>query len=465
MITSTIFRNEVYLIEEKRIKQFVFEQQLKAEYWNWEDEKLKLFDDWQTNKVIIFEEIYRRLKTLESEKVKLECIALIIHYLDKNDLNELIFSHIHLYGKYSDKRTLTRIAKALGIKTQYIEFPKDKNRYFEENQLAYLTHAQQPDKYQYPTHEVETFGTFDYSNFILINANKFEKQSATVKRKRTDESLDLINQQILKGKLFLEDILADDDLFLLYSNHKLQFKQAFDSYAERLAFKNLKDLTTGKYKLTVMYFQGKSSLGKSYLARTIAQKVREYAEENKFKSRIYSASSSNPFDDYYGEDIILLDDIRPDSLRKADWLKLLDPINTSRMSARFTNKQVVPRLILITNTQLPEQFFNIFKDEALDQYIRRINFCTILSEKQQGKGYEGGVYYQLSQTKRLFSPKVRNISAYEKEEINFDLEAIFSTDNQEEFTEKLLAQYLLPRVYPKTEHDFDFLKYKIKKVD
>lgn len=451
----------MYLIEEKRIKQFVFEQQLKAEYWDWEDEKLELFDDWQANKALIFEEIYRRLKTLESEKVKLECIALIVHYLDKNDLNELVFPHVHLYGKYSDKRMLTRIAKALGIKVQYIEFPKDKNRYFEENQLAYLTHAQQPDKYQYPTHEVETFGTFDYSNFILINTKKFEKQSATVKRKRTDESLDLINQQILRGELFLEDILADDDLFLLYSNHKLQFKQAFDSYAERLAFKNLKDLTTGKYKLTVMYFQGKSSLGKSYLARTIAQKVREYAEANKFKSRIYSASSSNPFDDYYGEDIILLDDIRPDSLRKADWLKLLDPINTSRMSARFTNKQVVPRLILITNTQLPEQFFNIFKDEALDQYIRRINFCTILSEKQQGKGYEGGVYYQLSQTKRLFSPKVRNISAYEKEEINFDLEAIFSTDNQEEFTEKLLARYLLPRIYPKTEKDFEFLKSKM----
>lgn len=451
----------MYFIEEKRIKQFVFEQQLKAEYWDWEDEQLELFDDWQANKELIFEEIYRRLKTLESEKVKLECISLIIHYLDKNDLNEFIFPHVHLYGKYSDKRTLTRIAKALGIKVQYIEFPKDKNRYFEENQLAYLTHAQQPDKYQYPTHEVETFGTFDYSNFILSNAKKFEKQSATIKRKKTDESLDLINQQILKGELFLEDILADDDLFLLYSNHKLQFKQAFDSYAERLAFKNLKDLTTGKYKLTVMYFQGKSSLGKSYLARTIAQKVREYAEENKFKSRIYSASSSNPFDDYYGEDIILLDDIRPDSLRKADWLKLLDPINTSRMSARFTNKQVVPRLILITNTQLPEQFFNIFKDEALDQYIRRINFCTILSEKQQGKGYEGGVYYQLSQTKRLFSPKVRNISAYEKEEINFDLEAIFSTDNQEEFTEKLLAQHLLPRIYPKTEKDFYFLKSKM----
>ena len=451
----------MYFIEEKRIKQFVFEQQLKAEYWDWEDEKLELFDDWLANKALIFGEIYRRLKTLESEKVKLECISLIVHYLDKNDLNELVFPHVHLYGKYSDKRTLTRIAKALGIKTQYIEFPKDKNRYFEENQLAYLTHSQQPDKYQYPTDEVETFGTFDYSNFILINAKKFEKQSATVKRKRTEESLDLINQQILKGELFLEDILADDDLFLLYSNHKLQFKQAFDSYAERLAFKNLKDLTAGKYKLTVMYFQGKSSLGKSYLARTIAQKVREYAEENKFKSRIYSASSSNPFDDYYGEDIILLDDIRPDSLRKADWLKLLDPINTSRMSARFTNKQVVPRLILITNTQLPEQFFNIFKDEALDQYIRRINFCTILSEKQQGKGYEGGVYYQLSQTKRLFSPKVRNISAYVKEEINFDLEAIFSTDSQNDFTEKLLNQYLLPRIYPKTEHDFDFLKPKI----
>lgn len=178
-------------------------------------------------------------------------------------------------------------------------------------------------------------------------------------------------------------------------------------------------------------------------------------------SRIYSAASSNPFDDYYGEDILLLDDIRPDSLRKADWLKLLDPINTSRMSARFTNKQVVPRLILITNTELPEQFFNVFKDEALDQYVRRINFCAQLREQHQGKGYEGGVYYQLAHTQRLETSKIRQVSEYETEEINFDLEPLFSTDNPKDFTEKLLHQYILPRIYPKTEKDFEFLKSKI----
>lgn len=327
--------------------------------------------------------------------------------------------------------------------------------------MAYLTHAQQPDKYQYKANEVETFSTLDYPTFIKANKKKFEKQSATVKRKTTDESLDLINQKILKGELFLDDILSDDDLFLLYSNHKLQFKQAFDSYAERLAFKNLKDLREGNYQLTVLYFQGKSSLGKSYLAREIATEVKDYAQSNGFTSRIYSAASSNPFDDYYGEDILLLDDIRPDSLRKADWLKLLDPINTSRMSARFTNKQVVPRLILITNTELPEQFFNVFKDEALDQYVRRINFCTILNEQQQGRGYEGGIYYQLSQTKRLEIPKIRRTSETETEDVNFDLEALFSTDNQTEFTEKLLSQYILPRIYPKKEKDFEFLKDKI----
>lgn len=327
--------------------------------------------------------------------------------------------------------------------------------------MAYLTHAQQPDKYQYKANEVETFSTLDYPTFIKANKKKFEKQSATVKRKATDESLDLINQQILRGELFLDNILSDDDLFLLYSNHKLQFKQAFDSYAERLAFKNLKDLREGNYQLTVLYFQGKSSLGKSYLAREIATEVRDYAQNNGFTSRIYSAASSNPFDDYYGEDILILDDIRPDSLRKADWLKLLDPINTSRMSARFTNKQVVPRLILITNTELPEHFFNVFKDEALDQYVRRINFCTILNEQQQGRGYEGGIYYQLSQTTRLEIPKIRRTSETETEDVNFDLEALFSTDNQTEFTEKLLSQYILPRIYPKREKDFEFLKDKI----
>lgn len=447
--------------EEKRIKQFVFEQQLKAEYWNWKEEKLTLFESWEENKIPIFQEIYQRLKSLETEKVKLISIALIIHDKDKNDLKEIIFPHVHVYAKFSEKRTLSRVARDLGIGEQYIEFPKNGNKYFEENQLAYLTHAQQPDKYQYEATEVETFNTVDYPAFIKANAKKFEKQSAIVKRKNTDESLDLINQQILRGELFLDDILSDDDLFLLYSNHKLQFKQAFDSYAERLAFKNLKDLREGNYQLTVIFFQGKSSLGKSYLAREIATQVRDYAQDNGFTSRIYSAASSNPFDDYYGEDILLLDDIRPDSLRKADWLKLLDPINTSRMSARFTNKQVVPRLILVTNTELPEQFFHVFKDEALDQYVRRINFCTMLNEQQRGKGYEGGIYYQLSQTKRLETPKTRRISETETEEVNFDLEALFSTDNQTEFTEKLLAQYILPRIYPKTEKNFEFLKNKI----
>lgn len=451
--------------EEKRIKQFVFEQQLQAEYWDWEEEKLLWFEHWKENRNLIFQEIYQRLKSLQTEKVTLTSLALIVHDKDKNDLGEVIFPHVHAYAKFSDKRTLARLARVLGIKEQYIECPKNGNKYFEENQLAYLIHAQQSEKYHYKPEDVETFHTFDYLKFFKTNQKKFEKQSATARRKNVDKNWDWVNQQILKGKLFLEDILADDNLFLLYSNHKLQFKQAFDSYAERLAFKNLKDLKEGNYQLTVLYFQGKSALGKSYLAREIATQVRNYAQDKGWTSRIYSAASSNPFDDYYGEDILLLDDIRPDSLRKADWLKLLDPINTSRMSARFTNKQVVPRLILITNTELPEQFFNVFKDEALDQYVRRINFCAQLREQHRGKGYEGGVYYQLAHTQRLATSKIRQVSEYETEEINFDLEPLFSTDNPKNFTEKLLHHYILPRIYPKTEKDFEFLKSKITTIN
>lgn len=420
-----------------------------------------MFDHWKENKAIIFQEIYNRLKVLETEKVNLVSIALIVHDKDKNELKEFIFPHVHVYAKFSDKRTLSRIARGLGIQKQYIEFPNNGNKYFEENQLAYLIHAQQPDKHQYEPSAVETFDTLDYPTFIKMNRGKFEKQSATVKRKKANESFDLISQRILLGSLHLEDIMEDDELFLLYSNNKQRFLQFFDAYAERLAFKNLKDLSNGQYKLTVLYFQGKSTLGKSYLAKEIATQAREYAEEFGYISRIYSAASTNSFDDYYGEDIILLDDIRPDSLKKADWLKLLDPLNTSRMSARFNNKQVVPRLVLITNTQPPEKFFGNFLDEALDQYLRRINFCIVLSEKFQGKGFEGGVYYRLTETKRLQVPKVRRISEYETEEVNFDFEALFSTDNQTEFTEKLLSQYILPRIYPKRKKDFEFLKNKM----
>lgn len=67
-------------------------------------------------------------------------------------------------------------------------------------------------------------------------------------------------------------------------------------------------------------------------------------------------------------------------MRADDWLKLLDPYNVSPSSARYRNKNVVARAIIITATIHPVEFFyyaNEFRrgvgaEEAIDQFLRRL---------------------------------------------------------------------------------------------
>lgn len=51
----------------KRTTTYIFEQQWHSEYWDWEDDKKALFTNWKTNKTEIFQEIHRRIKTLEED--------------------------------------------------------------------------------------------------------------------------------------------------------------------------------------------------------------------------------------------------------------------------------------------------------------------------------------------------------------------------------------------------------------
>ena len=54
-------------IKQKRIqsKKFIFMQYLNSKYWHWEHDKITLFDDWQTNKKEIFEQIYNSVKDMQ----------------------------------------------------------------------------------------------------------------------------------------------------------------------------------------------------------------------------------------------------------------------------------------------------------------------------------------------------------------------------------------------------------------
>ncbi|MCT4430738.1 Rep family protein [Lactococcus cremoris] len=425
---------------DKRVKSFIFTQYLNPKYWEWENDEL--LDDYINNKQAIFEEIFARVNELENLKI----IALIVHDKDENK-NGLKDAHIHAYLEFEKQKTIASISSVLGIEPQYIEVPK-KGRYGRLNCLAYLIHAKNLDKYQYSPEEVQTFETFDYQEFIDENLEDFKKYNATDKRKKGEIGLDLALQEVQQGKLKLREIMRDENLALLYANHMNQFNDSFNFYGLRNAMLRLDELEQGKYDLTVLYIQGAPGIGKTFLAREVANKVREFGNANGFESDIFSASSSNPFDDYYGEDILILDDLRQESLKVSDWLKLFDPLNTAKMSARYRNKMICPRLVIVANYKSVEQFFGSFnfKNEDINQFKRRISFISKISEKTFGIPPFDRIY-SLSASKKLNEPENMRISKNEFITLNYGTKLLFTYDDKEKFINELLTQHVYPRIF------------------
>ena len=172
----------------KRIqnRRFLFEQQLKPDFWDWAVSDKKLFENWEENKTKIFRLIFDRIRELVEEEEFVE-VAFIVHDKDISFGTKLVEPHIHGYIDFPKRMDLSKVALALGVEKERVETPKSKGGrgYTRINALAYLIHAKDKDKYQYPASDVETFDTLDYETFINQNKEDFEKYSATRKREKS----------------------------------------------------------------------------------------------------------------------------------------------------------------------------------------------------------------------------------------------------------------------------------------
>lgn len=423
-----------------RNRRYLFEQQLKPELWDWSEEDKKLFEDYQTNRDVIFRKIYDRLCKIDKEddgSGKME-VALVIHDKDVSYDTKLVEPHIHAYIDFKRQVVLNRVATALGLEKERIEKPKTKGgpQYSRINALAYLIHAKDKDKYQYPVEDVETFGTIDYETFIKQNKEGFEKFAATRKREKTEESLDLIYDKVVAGELTEDDILEDEQLRYLWSHHQQKFDEAFKAYGKIASRMTLKAIEKGEFQPTILYIHGQAGAGKTFLANEIMTRISDKAKEQGFKWNRYDAGTKNIFDEYFGEELILLDDPRYDSLLPSDWLKLLDPLNKSYLSARYKNKLVVGRLIIMTNYLSLAVFFGQIPREDLNQYLRRFHHVIDIQRRDDGK------YYKLSEMRPLSTSQT---------DLHFGESAIITTQDKEEFLDKLLEEYIYPRILPQEE--------------
>lgn len=292
----------------------------------------------------------------------------------------LVAPHIHLLVGFKSRKTgLTPAgaAAALGVQPQMIEKAKP-GRHTPDNCLAYLIHAKDSTKHRYDACDVITVVGEDYRAVEAARRQNWAQGQAHKSRKNAQERLPLVLERAARGEISKRGILEDDDFYETYATVQgaaNAIDTALSAAAERRNMSEVEKLNAGDFSKSVFFFDGPSGAGKSLIASTLVNCL-----QRSYGWGFYQAAAKNALDDYLGEQILLMDDVRGGALSFEDWLKLLDPHHASPASARYRNKQpIAPRAIIITSSMSPDGFFSTASSvggdccrENLDQLIRRI---------------------------------------------------------------------------------------------
>lgn len=109
--------------------------------------------------------------------------------------------------------------------------------------------------------------------------------------------------------------------------------------------------------------------------------VKDYCTKNKL-SLCISSSSNDPFQDYKGEDVLLLDDLRDTAFEYADLLKILDCHTKSTSKSRYHNKFFLGKQIFITSSLALDFWYPLQESRARLQMYRRIpNYWIFTMDK------------------------------------------------------------------------------------
>ena len=270
-------------------------------------------------------------------------------YLQKGSLKK---PHIHIFLKFKYTRYFTEIARWFGIEPQYV------NEIYSKTYNAgalYAVHANAPAKYQYPL--TEAYANFDYA--ALVNKYKEKQIKSAAEKARDARRADIING-IMNGAI-TESNLSQFVTAIEEDRFNSSIRNSFTRRKREL-------LQNKDRNMKVVYVCGAAGSGKTTFAKMLC-------EVNGYRYFI-SGSKRDPLQNLPTDvDVIILDDLAPDVFEWKEILKLLDNHTASAAGARFSDKYVNCKMIIITNTKGIERFCELIpgvhgEDEY--QFYRRV---------------------------------------------------------------------------------------------
>lgn len=359
-------------------------QALQAEYWKWSDDELKAIE---SNDVKIITDII--VKKLESAGMVVAEARGIIHDSDTvMEWDELAMQevisykshHIHVVVKFEKGKggILSKIATAVGLEPQFVEKP-GKGRYAYDNMLSYLIHIKYADKHQYDASAVYTARGDSYVKIFHEREQDWLKGRAKVQVQKAKVDADWLEEKIITGEVTKQQVMLTDEYFAIYARNKRRMEDAFDTYGQHKIYKAIRAMENGEFKLSVFFVTGEPHAGKSMFTDNLVASIQKDVRERTGETwSVCTCAASNPFDEYNGEEILVMDDLRGMALTASDWLKLLDPDRANVGSARYRNKRIACRTVIINSEKDVVDFFyytrgiGAGRSEAMDQFIRRI---------------------------------------------------------------------------------------------
>ncbi len=289
-------------------------------------------------------------------------------------------NHVHIYVNFGDNSIKSSmVAKWFNINEHSIK----KIETNASNCLLYFVHgttdAIEQGKFQYNWSEVKH--SPNWNPEVFTEEERFNLGIGNFKEYSYKEQIERVHQ-IKDVTLRIKMQKKLDDAFVTELKYRATFIDRF---------------------IQVMFVTGESGTGKTTFARQFVEKLnyfdivpKEYWQkssksedkEKMFRHLDYgiSGSSNDAFENYKGEDVYILDDMRDDSFSFTDLLKFLDNHTNSPVKSRYQNKCFFGVLLVITSKQKLSEWYRGDDNDKLDyatlkQLYRRISNYVIVKDK------------------------------------------------------------------------------------